>query len=122
MDKYFAPDNAELAIVFQKGGGRMGKNAQFPFTIQFKADGKPAAVSPADVKAVLTGPAQVLCQTRGAANRYRFLINQIIYSNFKAHLEASLVALILLENTLQILLLETSSRPLDHFMFMLVCL
>lgn len=79
MDKYFAPDNAELNIVFQKGGGRMGKNAQLPFTIQFKADGKPAAVSPADVKAVITGPAQVLCQTRGAANRYRFNHKQIFF-------------------------------------------
>jgi hypothetical protein len=56
--KYFAPDNAELVITFGKGGGRIGKNSQIPFTITTK-DGKPGAVSPADVKATVSGPTRV---------------------------------------------------------------
>jgi len=56
---------------FPPGGGRTGiENSKQPFEILYQEDRKPAIVSPADVSAVLKGPARVTSQTRGAANKY----------------------------------------------------
>eukprot|EP01124_Arcella_intermedia_P028732 TRINITY_DN5910_c0_g1_i1.p1 TRINITY_DN5910_c0_g1~~TRINITY_DN5910_c0_g1_i1.p1 ORF type:complete len:207 (+),score=31.73 TRINITY_DN5910_c0_g1_i1:25-645(+) len=71
MEKYFCASDTEFTLKYPPGGGRAGMdNAKQPFEIFNKKTGKPAIVSPADVRCTLTGPEATVVQTRGAANKF----------------------------------------------------